>query len=67
MLCFASSALLHLFFTSYTPLFLLTGEGGRKNISCPRAPGTLAIPLVKGLFAHGLLTVKWLFRVRRNE
>jgi len=40
---FASSALLHLFFNSISVSFV---EGGRKNISCPRAQGSLATPLV---------------------
>jgi len=38
----ASSALFHLFFNSNFVSFV---EGGRKNISCPRAQGTLATPL----------------------
>jgi len=41
---FASSALLHLFFNSNSVSFV---EGERKNISCPRAQGTLATPLFK--------------------
>jgi len=40
---FGSSALLHLFFNSNSVSF---AEGGRKNISCSRAQGTLATPLV---------------------
>jgi len=40
---FASSALLHLSFYSNPVSFV---EGERKNISCPRAQGTLATPLV---------------------
>jgi len=32
----------HLFFNSNSVSFV---EGGRKNISCPRAQGTLATPL----------------------
>jgi len=40
---FASFALMHLFFNSNSVNFV---EGGRKNISCPRAQGTLATPLV---------------------
>jgi len=40
---FASFALLHLFFNSNSVTFV---EGGRKNISCPRAQGTLVTPLV---------------------
>jgi len=40
---FVSSALLHLFFNSNFVSFV---EGGRKNISCPRAHGTLATPPV---------------------
>jgi len=36
------SALLHLFFTLNSADFM-TGGGGRKNISCPRAQGTLAL------------------------
>jgi len=39
---FASYALLHLSFNSNSVNFI---EGGRKNISCPRAQGTLATPL----------------------
>jgi len=39
---FASSALLHLFFTSNSVVFI---DRGRKNISCPRAQDTLATPL----------------------
>jgi len=39
---FASFALLHLFFNSNSVSFV---EGGHKNISCPRAQGTLATPL----------------------
>jgi len=39
---FASSALLQLFFNSNSVSFV---EGGCKNISCPRAQGTLATPL----------------------
>jgi len=42
---FTSSALLHLFFNSNFVSFV---EGGRKNISCPRAQGTLATPLGEG-------------------
>jgi len=42
MHCFASSALLNLFFISNTVVFV---DGGRKNISCSRAQGTLATPL----------------------
>jgi len=51
---FASSALLHLFFTSNSPIFyfklllqilLVFVVRGRKNIFCPRAQGTLATPL----------------------
>jgi len=38
----ASSALMHLFFNSNSASFV---EGGRKNISCPMALGTLATPL----------------------
>jgi len=34
---FASSALLHIFLNSNSVSFV---EGGRKNISCPRAQGT---------------------------
>jgi len=33
---FASSALLHLFFTSNSVVFV---DGGRKNVSCTRAQG----------------------------
>jgi len=36
--------LLHLFFISNSVVFV---AGGRKNISCPRAQGTLATPLLK--------------------
>jgi len=39
---FASSALLHLFFISNLEVFV---DGGRKNISCPRAHDTLDTPL----------------------
>jgi len=39
---FASSVLLYLFLTSNSVVFV---DGGRKNISCPRAQGTLATPL----------------------
>jgi len=39
---FASSVLLHLYFNLNSVIFV---EGGRKNISCPRAQGTLATPL----------------------
>jgi len=39
---FASSALLHLLFNSNSVSLV---EEGRKNISCPRAQGTLATPL----------------------
>jgi len=39
---FASFALLHLFFNLNSVSFV---ERGRKNISCPRAQGTLATPL----------------------
>jgi len=39
---YASSALLHQFFNSNCEGFV---EGGRKNICCPRALGTLATPL----------------------
>jgi len=39
MFCFASSALLHPFFTSNFVVFV---DRGRKNISCPRAQGILA-------------------------
>jgi len=41
---FNSSALLHLFFSSNSEVFV---DRGRKNISCPRAQGTLAMPLNK--------------------
>jgi len=41
---FASSALLRLFFTSNSAVF---DEEGCKNISCPRAQGTLATSLTK--------------------
>jgi len=40
---FASSALLHLFFLNLNSVSFV--EGGRKNISYPRAQGTLATPL----------------------
>jgi len=40
---FDSPALLHLFFNSNSVCLV---EGGRKNISCPRAQGTLATPLI---------------------
>jgi len=40
---FASFALLHVFFNSNSVSFV---KGGRKNISCPRAQGTLATPLL---------------------
>jgi len=43
---FASFALLHLFFNSNSVNFV-EGGGRRKNISCPRAQGTLATPLFK--------------------
>jgi len=39
---FASSALFHLVFISNSILFV---DRGLKNISCPRAQGTLATPL----------------------
>jgi len=39
---FAFCALLYQFFNSNSGSFV---EGGRKNISCPRAQGTLATPL----------------------
>jgi len=39
---FASSAVLHLFFTSNSVDFV---DGGRKNVSYPRAQGILATPL----------------------
>jgi len=42
MFCFASSALLRLFYTSTSVVFV---DRGRKNISCPRAQNTLATPL----------------------
>jgi len=42
VLIFASSVLLHLIFTSNSVVFV---DGRRKNISCPRAQGTLATPL----------------------
>jgi len=45
---FASSALLHLFFNSNSVSF---AEEGRKNISCPRAQGTLATPLTGAWFS----------------
>jgi len=41
---FAFSALLYLFFTSNSAVFV-DGEGGYKNIFCFRAQGTLATPL----------------------
>jgi len=41
---FVSSKLLHLFFTSIK-LCIVFVDKGRKNISCPRAQGTLATPL----------------------
>jgi len=40
---FVSSILLHLFFISNSVIFI---ERGRKYISCPRAQGTLATPLL---------------------
>jgi len=48
---FASSTLLHLFFNLNSVIFV---EGGRKNISCPRAHGTLATPL----FGNTLIVYK---------
>jgi len=42
---FASSALLHLSFNLNSVSFI---EGGRKNISCLRVEGTLAMPLPIG-------------------
>jgi len=59
MFCFASSALLHLFFTSNSVVFV---DGGCKNISCPMAQGTLATPL--GSFHSSLKQLlAWLFRL----
>jgi len=40
---FAFFALLHLFFTSNSVVFV---DGERKNVSCPRAQGTLATPVI---------------------
>jgi len=47
---FAPFAVLHLFFNSNSVSFV---NGGRKNISCPRAQGTLATPLVVRLVVTG--------------
>jgi len=44
MFCFASFALLHLFFTSNRCVVFV--DEGRKNISCPRAQGTVATALL---------------------
>jgi len=41
---FTCSALLHLFFSSNSAVFMTRG---RKNISCPRAQCTLATPLIQ--------------------
>jgi len=49
---FASSKFLHLFFTSNFVVFI---DRGRNNISCPRAQGTLAMPLPSLDRALGLL------------
>jgi len=53
---FASSALLHLIFNSNSLSFV---ERGRKNISCSRAQGTLATPLLSSfrLCAHQLIII----------
>jgi len=48
-------AFLHLFFTSNSVVFV---NGGRKNVSCPRAQGTLATPLVLIPFRNLLSNVK---------
>jgi len=45
---FASFALLHLFFTSNSVVFV---DRGRKNVSCSRAQSKLATPLALGLGA----------------
>jgi len=42
MFCLCFFHILHLFFNSNSVSFV---EGGQKNISCPRAQGTLATPL----------------------
>jgi len=47
---FACSALLHLSFNSNSVSFV---EGGRKNISCLRAQGTLVTPLGNIQFGVG--------------
>jgi len=46
---FAFSAFFHLVFTSNSVSFV---EGGRKNISCPRAQGTLVTLLVITYYHH---------------
>jgi len=48
------------FFRTLVPIFSLQTlqvfvEGGRKNISCPKAQGTLATPLVWTYFMDGIL------------
>jgi len=48
-----ASALLHLFFNSSSVSLV---EGERKNISCPRAQGILATPLLKGAVHERLRT-----------
>jgi len=62
---FAYCALLYQFFNSNCVIFV---EGGRKNISCPRAQGTQATPLYEegstcanALYEH--LQVKYYFQM----
>jgi len=55
---FASFALLHLFFTSNSVVFV---DRERKIISCPRAQGTLATPL------SGSATTMFAFTIRSSS
>jgi len=49
-------SLLHHFFNSNSVSFV---ERGRKNISCPRAQGTLATPLAMHQSSYGLLVFSY--------
>jgi len=62
ILLVGSSALLHLFSNSNSAFFV--DGGGCKNISCPKAQGTLATPLVAGAASKCLFNEKSLHLAR---
>jgi len=53
---FTSFALFHPFFFNSNSVSFV--EGGRKNISCSRAQGSLATPLVMGVWGKSLQPLK---------